>query len=253
MAGLDVRGGIIDVSGGESGVVRFRALREADRTSSRSPISTRHRRRPSWSAGGCCELSSPRARSTRNGPVPSPKPTPLPQMRRHRRHDPPRRFSRGRHRNHQRRRSDLGVGSRSRQRVRQRRCAPELTLRAAGDLTINGNISDGFSNASATGTLQDASSWDLRLVAGADLTSANALAVKPLAGLARRGHDYAWKPIPPARSSAPVRATSPSWLDATCASPTSPRPSIPPARGTPRSIRTSRPRSTPFTPPVVAI
>ena len=59
-----------------------------------------------------------------------------------------------------------------------------LTLRAAGNLTINGNISDGFSNASATGTLLTGESWDLRLVAGADLTSANALAVTPLAGLA---------------------------------------------------------------------
>ncbi|KZD24080.1 filamentous haemagglutinin family protein [Tardiphaga robiniae] len=58
-----------------------------------------------------------------------------------------------------------------------------LTLRAAGNLTILGNISDGFSSAALTGVLQNTASWDLRLVAGADLSSASALAVKPLAAL----------------------------------------------------------------------
>ena len=58
-----------------------------------------------------------------------------------------------------------------------------LTLRAGGNLTLLGNISDGFSSAALSGVLQNAASWDLRLVAGADLTSANALAVKPLAAL----------------------------------------------------------------------
>ncbi|MBO4220960.1 filamentous haemagglutinin family protein [Bradyrhizobium neotropicale] len=58
-----------------------------------------------------------------------------------------------------------------------------LTLRAAGNLTILGHLSDGFSAADRSGVLQDTASWDLRLVSGADLTSANALAVAPLAAL----------------------------------------------------------------------
>lgn len=56
-----------------------------------------------------------------------------------------------------------------------------LTLRAAGNLTILGNISDGFSSATSAGLLQNTASWDLRLVSGTDLTSASALTVKPLA------------------------------------------------------------------------
>ncbi|MBB5048281.1 filamentous hemagglutinin family protein [Rhodopseudomonas rhenobacensis] len=59
-----------------------------------------------------------------------------------------------------------------------------LTLRAAGNLNILGNISDGFSDATKTGALLAQQSWDLRLVAGADLSSANSLAVTPIAGLA---------------------------------------------------------------------
>jgi filamentous hemagglutinin len=59
-----------------------------------------------------------------------------------------------------------------------------LTLRAAGNLTILGNISDGFSTADRGGVLQDAASWNLRLVSGADLSSASALALMPMAGLA---------------------------------------------------------------------
>ena len=58
-----------------------------------------------------------------------------------------------------------------------------LTLRAAGDLTLAGNLSDGFSAADDGGVLQDAASWDLRLAAGADLSSADILAVTPLAAL----------------------------------------------------------------------
>jgi filamentous hemagglutinin family protein len=58
-----------------------------------------------------------------------------------------------------------------------------LTLRATGNLTLLGNLSDGFSAADTSGVLQDMSSWDLRLVAGADLTSAGALTVRPLAAL----------------------------------------------------------------------
>lgn len=70
-----------------------------------------------------------------------------------------------------------------------------LTLRAAGNLKINNNLSDGFSHAtpcttaacSATtpspATLQAGESWSYRLIAGADEAAANPLAVK--AG----GHD----------------------------------------------------------------
>src|SRR5262249_49091982 len=47
-----------------------------------------------------------------------------------------------------------------------------LTLRAAGNLIVNGNISDGFTSADRTGTLLAQDSWNLRLVAGADLASA---------------------------------------------------------------------------------
>ncbi|MCK9913468.1 filamentous hemagglutinin family protein [Microbacteriaceae bacterium K1510] len=58
-----------------------------------------------------------------------------------------------------------------------------LTLRAAGNLIVNGNLSDGFDRADRSGVLQDAASWNLRLVAGADLGSASALTTVPLAGL----------------------------------------------------------------------
>jgi hypothetical protein len=95
-----------------------------------------------------------------------------------------------------------------------------LTLRAAGNLTILGNISDGFSSATSAGVLQDTASWDLRLVSGADLTSASALTVKPLAALAvgqryadhrqqhvrqgcphrHRRHRYRCRPRPAARA-----------------------------------------------------
>ncbi len=54
-----------------------------------------------------------------------------------------------------------------------------LTLRAAGDLVIAGNLSDGFSEADPSGLLLDGLSWNLRLVAGADLDAANALGVTP--------------------------------------------------------------------------
>ncbi len=54
-----------------------------------------------------------------------------------------------------------------------------LSLRAAGNLLLNGSISDGFSTAAATGVLNDnARSWSYRLAAGADLAAANPLAVK---------------------------------------------------------------------------
>src|SRR5262249_38796977 len=59
-----------------------------------------------------------------------------------------------------------------------------LTLRAAGNLNLLGNLSDGFSAALASGALLSTPSWDLRLVAGADVGSAGMLAVVPLAGIA---------------------------------------------------------------------
>lgn len=56
-----------------------------------------------------------------------------------------------------------------------------LTLRAGGNLVVKGHLSDGFDTADRAGKLQEGASWNLRLVAGADLDSANTLAVKPLA------------------------------------------------------------------------
>ncbi|QNK65733.1 filamentous haemagglutinin family protein [Variovorax sp. PAMC26660] len=59
-----------------------------------------------------------------------------------------------------------------------------LTLRAGGNLLVNGHLSDGFDAADRTGVLQEGPSWNLRLVAGGDMASANALALKPLAAQA---------------------------------------------------------------------
>ncbi|MFZ5493658.1 MAG: filamentous hemagglutinin family protein [Pseudomonadota bacterium] len=53
-----------------------------------------------------------------------------------------------------------------------------LTLRAAGDLLLNNSLSDGFSTALATGTLQTTDSWSYRLVAGADLAGADPLTLR---------------------------------------------------------------------------
>ncbi|MNR77986.1 Heme/hemopexin-binding protein precursor [compost metagenome] len=58
-----------------------------------------------------------------------------------------------------------------------------LTLRAGGNLIIKGHLSDGFDQADRSGSLQEGASWNLRLVAGADLASANTLAIKPQAAL----------------------------------------------------------------------
>ena len=57
-------------------------------------------------------------------------------------------------------------------------------MRAAGNLTVLGHISDGFSSADRSGALLDQASWDIRLVSGADFGSANPLAVRPIAALA---------------------------------------------------------------------
>lgn len=60
--------------------------------------------------------------------------------------------------------------------------AGHLTLRAAGDLKLNNNLSDGFNvatalNGSNPATLLADDSWSYRLVAGADRTSADMMAV----------------------------------------------------------------------------
>jgi filamentous hemagglutinin family protein len=55
-----------------------------------------------------------------------------------------------------------------------------VTLRAAGDLLLNGSLSDGFSSAATTASLAASTlnqrSWSYRLVGGADLGAANPLA-----------------------------------------------------------------------------
>ena len=54
-----------------------------------------------------------------------------------------------------------------------------LTLRAAGDLNINGSLSDGFASTATTAALLDSGqAWSYRLAAGADLAAAHPLAVK---------------------------------------------------------------------------
>ena len=51
-----------------------------------------------------------------------------------------------------------------------------LTIRAAGNLNINGTISDGFSSTARVSTIQAGDAWSYRLAGGADLTAANPLA-----------------------------------------------------------------------------
>ncbi len=54
-----------------------------------------------------------------------------------------------------------------------------LTLRAAGDLNINGSLSDGFAGTATTAALLgNGRAWSYRLVAGADLSAANLLATR---------------------------------------------------------------------------
>ena len=65
-----------------------------------------------------------------------------------------------------------------------------LTLRAGGNLNIDGHLSDGFdmagrdNGAGQAARLQQANSWNLRLVSGADLGSVDALATRALGALA---------------------------------------------------------------------
>lgn len=52
-----------------------------------------------------------------------------------------------------------------------------LTLRAAGNLNLSNNLSDGFNGLLRTSLLQAGDAWSMRLVGGADLAAANPLAV----------------------------------------------------------------------------
>jgi filamentous hemagglutinin len=54
-----------------------------------------------------------------------------------------------------------------------------LTLRAANNLNLNGSLSDGFASAATTATIGTGNSWSYRLVAGADMTSANVMNTTP--------------------------------------------------------------------------
>ena len=54
-----------------------------------------------------------------------------------------------------------------------------LTLRAANDLNLNGSISDGFATAATTAAIGSGQSWSYRLVAGADMASANVMNTIP--------------------------------------------------------------------------
>ena len=51
-----------------------------------------------------------------------------------------------------------------------------LTIRAAGNLNVNGTLSDGFNGVARNSVLQSGDAWSLRLAAGADLAAANPLA-----------------------------------------------------------------------------
>lgn len=48
-----------------------------------------------------------------------------------------------------------------------------LTIRSTGDLNVNGTISDGFNGVAANSTLGTLQSWNINLVAGADMSAAN--------------------------------------------------------------------------------
>lgn len=64
-----------------------------------------------------------------------------------------------------------------------------LTIRAGTDLAMTQSLSDGFSNALTSGRLQQSGEgWGYRLVAGADLNSANPLAVRTAEALAAGGN-----------------------------------------------------------------
>lgn len=53
-----------------------------------------------------------------------------------------------------------------------------LTIRSSGNMELAGTLSDGFSGLLATSALATGRSWNINLVAGADLSAANTMAVK---------------------------------------------------------------------------
>lgn len=53
-----------------------------------------------------------------------------------------------------------------------------LTIRSSGNLELAGTLSDGFSGLVATSALATGSAWNINLVAGADLSAANTMAVQ---------------------------------------------------------------------------
>lgn len=52
-----------------------------------------------------------------------------------------------------------------------------LTIRAAGNIAVNGTLSDGFNGVARNSTIQTGDTWSLRLAAGADLAAANPMAI----------------------------------------------------------------------------
>jgi len=62
-----------------------------------------------------------------------------------------------------------------------------LTLRAAGNLNLNNNLTDGFNGTAATSALQNTESWSYLLVGGADLTAADPMTVKAPAAATTNG------------------------------------------------------------------
>lgn len=63
-----------------------------------------------------------------------------------------------------------------------------LTLRAAGNLIVNGSLSDGFDSAATTGKLQGRQAWSYRLASGADLAAASPLALQSVGALGSKGN-----------------------------------------------------------------
>lgn len=56
--------------------------------------------------------------------------------------------------------------------------AVNLTVRAAGDISLQASVSDGFANTTATGAALAGPAGDIRIVGGADTTSANVMATR---------------------------------------------------------------------------
>lgn len=54
-----------------------------------------------------------------------------------------------------------------------------LTIRAAGDLNVNGTLSDGFNGTARNSAIQSGNGWSYRLVGGADLAAVDVMRVAP--------------------------------------------------------------------------